>query len=395
MSNWQTVKLSDIFTLQMGKTPSRDNSAYWNGTHNWVSIADLSKTTKYIVSTKESITDLAVSETGIKATPKDTVVMSFKLSIGKTAVTAEETYTNEAIMSFIDKGVYDVDIDYIFHLFSGKDWSKGTNKAVMGVTLNKATLSQISIPLPPLETQKQIAANLDKVTHTIDLCNNILEKLDLLVKSRFVEMFGDVLKNDKKWIERPLGEICEKIVRYPTFYGMDYIESGTRVIRIGNILNDGHMETDDENYVFVYEGVNDDFPETVVEENDIIMAVRGDGSAAKRIGFITENCLVGANISPNLIRIKANSSYVIPIFLFYYLTGEIGQKRLDAYVNKTAKKNIAAKDIVKVISPVPPLALQEQFAAFVEQTDKSKSAVKQVLEKAETLKKALMQEYFG
>jgi len=64
-------------------------------------------------------------------------------------------------------------------------------------------------------------------------------------------------------------------------------------------------------------------------------------------------------------------------------------------VNKTAKKNIAAKDIVKVISPVPPLDLQEQFAAFVEQTDKSKLAVKQVLEKAETLKKALMQEYFG
>ena len=121
MDKWKAVKLSDMFTLQMGKTPSRDNSAYWNGTHKWVSIADLGKAANYITDTKECITDMAVSETGIKATPKDTVVMSFKLSIGKTAVTAEEIYTNEAIMSFIDKGIYDFDIDYIYHLFSCKD----------------------------------------------------------------------------------------------------------------------------------------------------------------------------------------------------------------------------------------------------------------------------------
>lgn len=379
----------------MGKTPSRDNSTYWNGDNKWVSIADLGKYSKYVTDTKEYITNIAVSETGIKATPPNTVIMSFKLSIGKTAITTDEIYTNEAIMSFIDKGIYKFDINYIYHLFSGKDWSDGANKAVMGITLNKATLLQIRIPLPPLETQKQIAANLDKVTHIINLCNEILEKLDMLVKSRFVEMFGDIQDNNKDWTERCLGEICEKIIRYPTFYGMDYIESGTRVIRIGNILNDGHMETNNDNYVFVYDGVNVDFPETVIEENDIVMAVRGDGSAAKRIGFITEKCLIGANISPNLIRIKADKNCVLPVFLFYFLTGEIGQKRLDAYVNKTAKKNIAAKDIVKVIAPVPPLDLQQHFADFITQTDKSKLAVKQVLEKAETLKKALMQEYFG
>lgn len=186
MGKWKAVKLSDMFTLQMGKTPSRDNSAYWNGTHKWVSIADLGKAAKYITDTKECITDMALSETGIKATPKDTVVMSFKLSIGKTAVTAEEIYTNEAIMSFIDKGIYDFDIDYIYHLFSCKDWSEGTNKAVMGATLNKATLSQISIPLPPIVEQRKIAYNLGKVTYLIEICNTILEKLDLLVKSRCV-----------------------------------------------------------------------------------------------------------------------------------------------------------------------------------------------------------------
>ena len=79
-----------------------------------------------------------------------------------------------------------------------------------------------------------------------------------------------------------------------------------------------------------------------------------------------------ANISPNLIRIKANSDLVLPMFLFYYLTGSVGQKRLDAYVNKTAKKNIAAKDIVKVLTPAPPIELQKEYISFVEQTDKLK-----------------------
>ena len=186
MNNCQIVKLSDIYILKMGKTPPRDNTAFWNGSHKWVSISDLGKCGKFISETKESITDLAVQETGINATPKNTVIMSFKLSIGKTAITKEDIYTNEAIMSFIDKKIYDVDINYIFHLFSGKDWSKGSNKAVMGITLNKATLSHIYIPLPPIDIQRQIAANLDRVTQTIDLCNAILEKFDLLVKSRSV-----------------------------------------------------------------------------------------------------------------------------------------------------------------------------------------------------------------
>ena len=201
--------------------------------------------------------------------------------------------------------------------------------------------------------------------------------------------------NNKNWPQKSLGQACEQIKRYPTFCNMEYLQSGVRVIRIGNILLDGHLDTSDENYVFVYENANSDYPDTVIEENDIIMAVRGDGSAAKRIGIVTEPKLIGANISPNLIRIKAKKEMLVPLFLFYYLTGEVGQARLDAFVNKTAKKNIAAKDIVKVITPIPPIQLQREFAAFVEQVDKSKFEIQQSLEKLEILKKSLMQQYFG
>ena len=233
-------------------------------------------------------------------------------------------------------------------------------------------LKETEIRIPDIGTQREIVCILDKLNALIVNRKCQLTELDTLIKARFVEMFGDLLLNPMAWDEYPLGAVCDKVVRYPTFCGMEYLPSGTRVIRIGNILPDGHMELNDENYVFVYETVNEDFPETAIELHDIVMAVRGDGSAAKRIGIVTEPSLINANISPNLIRIKVNNTILNPIYMFYYLTGEVGQKRLDAYVNKTAKKNIAAKDIVKIVTPVPPLLLQNDFAAFVAQVDKSK-----------------------
>ena len=182
------TKLSDVFVLQMGKTPARAKNAYWNdGSNQWVSISDLSGFDKYVGTTKETITDLAVSESGIKIVPENTVIMSFKLTLGKTAITQKPVYTNEAIMAFIPTGKYEIDTNYFYHLFSGRDWSKGTNRAVMGVTLNKATLGEIEIDIPPLCEQTEIADKLDKVDTLIADRITQLEKLDLLVKSRNVE----------------------------------------------------------------------------------------------------------------------------------------------------------------------------------------------------------------
>ena len=141
-------KLDEIFDLQMGKTPSRNNPEYWDSEDNkWISIADLSKCGKYIEETKEYLSDKAVNESGISLIPANTVIMSFKLSIGKTAITPEPMYSNEAIMSFRDKHVVELLPDYIYYMFSGKNWEEGTNKAVMGKTLNKATLSGVKVSM--------------------------------------------------------------------------------------------------------------------------------------------------------------------------------------------------------------------------------------------------------
>lgn len=180
-------KINEIFNLQMGKTPSRSNEDYWfDGKYKWISIADLSSYKKFVKDTKEKITELAVLETGIKPVPVNTVIMSFKLSVGKTAITKESVYTNEAIMAFLPVCKDDILPDYFYYLFAAKDWSKATNRAVMGSTLNKSSIGEIKIQVPSFKEQSKIVAIFDKISDLINKRQQQLKKLDELVKSRNV-----------------------------------------------------------------------------------------------------------------------------------------------------------------------------------------------------------------
>ena len=300
------------------------------------------------------------------------VLISWSASLGVYIWNNGKALLNQHIF----KVVFDkVNIDKNYFVYAVRYKLDEMGRKTHGATMKhivKRDIDATESPYPSKHEQIEIANNLKRIENIIELRSNELQLLDELIKARFVEMFGDLNINDKGWREISLFDACNKLKRYPTFCNMEYLAQGVRVIRISNILMDGHMDVDDENYVFVYDGANIDFPDTVIELQDIVMAVRGDGSAAKRIGIIQEEKLVGANISPNLIRIQAKREIIEPVWLFYYLTSEVGQKRLDAYVNKTAKKNIAAKDIAKIVTPVPDLNKQKQYVDFANQVDKSK-----------------------
>lgn len=178
-------KLSDLFNLQMGKTPSRNNAEFWSdGEYKWISIADLTKTGKYISETKELLSQKAIDESGIAVIPTNTVVMSFKLSIGKTAITSEDMYSNEAIMSFHDRHVTELLPEYIYYLLLAQRWDEGANKAVMGMTQNKATLSNRKVRIHSIIAQKSIVERLDKLQKLIDDRKTQLDELETLIKSQ-------------------------------------------------------------------------------------------------------------------------------------------------------------------------------------------------------------------
>lgn len=200
-------RLGDIFDIQIGKTPSRANDKYWDGNNLWVSIRDLNdlEEDKFIVSTKEAITDLAILESGIKPVPPNTLLYSFKLSVGKVAITKDFIYTNEAIAAFIPKEEIVINIDYLFFLLKSKNVDNILHDAAKGKSLNKQKLNNLEVELPSIDIQNKVALKLNTIYYLISRRERSIKLLDEYIKSTFLEMFGDPVSNPLKLKKQKLG----------------------------------------------------------------------------------------------------------------------------------------------------------------------------------------------
>ena len=355
-------RLEELFDLQMGKTPARNNPRYWGTTDNkWISIADLSKCGKYIKETKEYLSDVAIAESGISQIPANTVIMSFKLSIGKTAITYEPMYSNEAIMSFRDKHFVDLLPEYIYYLLVAHNWDEGTNKAVMGKTLNKATLSKVKVHIHPLEKQEEIVSILNKLTDAIQEHQQQLQKLDELIKSRFVEMFGDININDKKWKYKPLSELCT-IVRGGSPRPIEQFLGGdVPWIKIGDATDGDSIYLSSTKEHIIQEGVK---KSRLVKEGSLIFANCGVSLGFARIitfdGCIHDGWLAMEDIDERLDK----------VFLLQALNQMTEHFRAIAPAGTQPNLNTTIMKAYKQV--IPPIELQREFINFAKQVDKSK-----------------------
>lgn len=184
----KTAALGDLCEITVGRTPSRDELSYWGPGELWLSIADMNQG-KIITRTKEQITPLAARsgrrvETG-------TVLLSFKLSIGKVGIAGVPLYTNEAIAALPIRHPDQLDGGYLMRALEWLDIAAGSNRAAMGATLNNATLRSIQIPVLPVDEQRRIAAILDQADAIRAKRRQVLTHLDALTQSIFYDMFGD------------------------------------------------------------------------------------------------------------------------------------------------------------------------------------------------------------
>ena len=379
-------KLKDIFDLQMGKTPSRDNVDYWNTNgYKWISIGDLSTTEMYISNTKEHLSEKAVQESRIKLIPRNTVVMSFKLSIGKTAITAEDMYSNEAIMAFHDKHVVDMLPKYIFYLFKYRDWDKGSNKAVMGKTLNKATLSEIEIELCSLEKQKEIVKVLDKIMGSLAGRKSELLLLDDLIKARFVEMFGDLANPECSWDKCKFVDACAdkddiKCGPFGTQLSKDeYTTSGIAVWEIPQI-NTAFLS---EPTHFLTEEKAEQLNSYTIIPGDIAMSRKGNvGKCA-----LFPNDYPDGIIHSDVLRIRVDRERLNPAFMVCQLhfSGFV-TRQIELVSSGAIMAGGNVTKLKKIYVHVPPMDLQNQFADFVRQVDKSKLMFQKLHQKLNILR---------
>ncbi len=362
------VKLKDIFDLQMGKTPSRSNLEYWNTTdYKWISIADLTKTSKYIFETKEYLSKSAIKDSGIKVIPANTVVMSFKLSIGKTAITKEDMYSNEAIMAFKDKHVINIIPEYIFYLFKYKNWEECSNKAVMGKTLNKATLSEIEVEICSIEKQRQIVNILDKIMSAVDGRKQELQLLDELIKARFVEMFGDPVSNPYGYDKVALSDLADiKIGPFGSLlHKEDYIDGGHPLLNPSHIV-DGKVSPDDK--LTISDEKYEELSAYQLKTGDVVMGRRGEMGRCAVVpedGFL---CGTGSM----LIRTKGEvtADYIQKIISFPSFKKTIEDMAVGQTMPNLNVPIVSGFQIIK-----PPMEVQDRYYAFAEQVNKSKVTV--------------------
>ena len=386
----EKVRVSDAFDLRMGKTPSRKNPAYWrDGGHDWVSIADLGSFGKYVGVTKERINDLAISESGIKPAPANTVLMSFKLSLGKTSITTEPVYTNEAIMAFVDKGVYPVDASFMYHQCRAKDWTAGTNTAVMGKTLNKKTLGQAYVHLPALEVQKMIAARLDFIDEQIRASKSSADKLEHLVKSRFVEMFGSSSADSRYKVCR-IGDIADVFVGVVVKPKQYYTDDHANGIKAFRSLNVGEMQVRDDDWVYFSKEGNKKAKKTQLHAGDVLVVRSGYPGTSCVVPLLYEGCN-----AVDLIIARSNSNNVLPEYIAAFNNGSHMKSLINQMSVGSAQKHFNIGFYRNVEIPLPPLSAQKEYVSFLRQVNKSRFIAQQQIEKLQMLYDSLAQDYFG
>lgn len=377
---WEYKRFDEVFDLQMGKTPDRKNPEYFGGNNVWVSIRDLGD--KEIADSNEHITDLAVSNSNIRKVKRGTVIMSFKLTVGKCGIAATDLYTNEAIMAFNTKESFDINSSFLYYYLQCYHWV-GSNKAVMGTTLSKATISKQYISIPPLSTQLAIVSELDKINELIRLKKEQLKDFDNLAQSLFYEMFGDPVENERGWEVKKLGEVGELargVSKHRPRNAPELLGGSMPLIQTGDVANSDFYIT---KYSSTYSKLGVE-QSRVWEAGTLCITIAATIGKCAILGFTAcfPDSVVG--YKPNN---EANAIYMY--FIFKNM-----QKMLEEFAPGVAQKNINLKILSNLSIPLPPLSLQRLFAQRIEQIEREKSEVQKSIQDLETLLASRMQYWF-
>ena len=381
------ARLGDVCEIVTGSTPKSGCPEYWNGDINWVTPAELTDDTDVIYETQRKITRQAVIDSSLKSFPCGTVLLSSRAPIGKVAIAGTEMYCNQGFKNLIcsDK-IYN---RYLFHFLRSK--TQYLNSLGRGATfkeISKSIVADIEIPLPTLEEQRKIAVVLDKISELADKRRRQLDKLDELVKSRFIEMFGEPCGNPMQWKETTLGTECYYIKDGPHKSLPDVGKgNGYPFISVRNIVS-GNIDFSTARYIS-----KQDYLESIKkchpQKGDMLYSKGGTTGIAKVIDVDIEFA--------NWVHVAVLKfdSTLNGIFFENMLNSDYCYKQSQKLTKGIVNRDLVLSAMAKIKMYKPPLKLQERFAAFVVETKRSKSTIQRSLSTLDTLKKSLMQEYFS
>ena len=354
------ARLGDICTVVSGSTPKSNIPEYWDGDIKWITPAELTEESYIITDSARHITELGVQKTGLKPFPAGTVILSSRAPIGKTAIAGCEMYCNQGFKNLICSDQVNNRYLYWF-LTCNTDYLNSLGRGATFKEISKGIVEDIEIPLPPISKQVEIAEKFEKVSDLIALRKEQLAKLDQLVKSRFIELF------DGK--------------EYPTLKWNDVFNTTTGKLDSNAMVENGEYPF----FTCAKEVLRID--KYAFEQEALLLA---GNNAAGKYDVKYYNGKFNAYQRTYVLGMKQKWSYQLFRYQLEDKLVYLQQQSLGGLTKYLTLKILGELEFI-----IPPMDKQDEFSAFVEQTDKSKLAIQQSLDKLELLKKALMQEYFG
>lgn len=374
-SKYPYCALEEIVDVLIGGTPSRSNAQYFKGNHLWVSISEMKD--NIITDTKEKITDDAIRNSNVKLIPKGTTLLSFKLSIGKTAIAGSDLYTNEAIAGLIPRS-NQVSNEYLFSLFSSHliNLENVGNKA-FGKSLNSSYLKkEVKIPLPPLEVQKHIVEDCQKIDEEYENAKNTIENCKQKIESIMQNVQG---------VQKKLGEICKDIRDGSHNPPKDIAFSEFKMYSAKNIYdNELHLETD---FRYLSEAnFNLENKRTNVRIGDVLLTI---------VASIGRSCVVKTHEKITFQRSVAiltpNKNEIESLYLSYYLNSI--EKYLNNIAHGTTQKGVYLNQLKKIDIPVPSIIEQASIITQIEKLEVEINKAKQIISSISERKKAVIKKY--
>ncbi|WP_173270605.1 restriction endonuclease subunit S [Streptococcus sp. 202] len=356
------VKLGEICEIVTGSTPKSSNPNYWNGEYKWITPAEISDDDFIVFDTQRKITKLGIEETGLKSFPTGTVLLSSRAPIGKVAISGCEMYCNQGFKNFICSNK--INNEYLYYFFKArKNYLNILGRGATFKEISKSIVSDIEIFLPTYDIQRKQVKVLKKIDKLIYTRKEQLIEFEYLVKSRFNEMFGDPVLNEMGWDKHALKEFgIWKSGGTPKRNEEEFFRGNIPWITSGELE---HKYIED-SFEKITEKAIECSSAKIIEKGSLLLGMYDTAGLKSSINTKVISC------NQAIAFAKLDDKITNTIYVYYVI-----QNLRSMLLNQqrgVRQKNFNLSMIKNISIPLPPLALQNEFADFVAQVDKSQFA---------------------
>lgn len=386
-------KLGDICEIVSGSTPKTGVPEYWDGDVKWITPAELSDDSYIINDSVRKITELGATKTGLSPFPAGTVILSSRAPIGKVAIAGCDMYCNQGFKNLICSEK--INNRYLYWFLKGNtEYLNSLGRGATFKEISKQIVSAIEINVPDLASQEAAVSVLEKVSAILQRRKQELQKLDDLIKARFVEMFGDPVSNPKGWPMPPIEDVVAgdrnalKAGPFGSALKKEYyVDAGYKIYGQEQVIsgdpNYGDYYIDEERYK--------QLENCAVQAGDVLISLVGTYGKL----LIMPNKFEPGIINPRLMKITFDKGKVNPYYFQHFFQSDSLKRALADNTHGGTMDILNIGIVRKIKMPLPPIEFQNAFVAFVEQIDKSRSVIQKSRDETQLLFNSLMQQYFG